>query len=67
MQKCRHCGSEIKFRVEIWEYDSWSGPEHDSTKEFDDEKSALEYIKQVNSKNTEEKAPDFYIVAKKGW
>lgn len=49
--------------VQIWEMDSWSGRSAGKVIQFKDRKSALEYVKEFNSKNTLSSAPEYYEYA----
>lgn len=53
----------MKYKVEIWERDRWSGPSLDSTKEFDTKEERDAFIKEYNKGNTLPQAPDWYMVA----
>lgn len=57
----------MKYKVSIMEYERGWGAKLDSVEEFDDEEKALEFIRTFNSRNTEAVAPDWYMVAQKGW
>lgn len=53
------------WKVELFEHDRWSGPNHYETKWFEEKSEALAraYVKQFNSKNIMETVPDYYTVA----
>lgn len=54
------------FKAIILEYERGWGSRVDSIKEFDSELDRDNFIKEFNSKNTEEIVPDWYMVAEKG-
>lgn len=54
----------MKTIVEIYEYDRWSGPKIDDTKEFDTLELANEFCTEFNKKNNLPIVPDWYMVAK---
>lgn len=52
-----------KYLVDIIESERGWGQKVDETLEFDSKEEAIEYCKKYNSKNTEERAPDWYMYA----
>ena len=54
---------EVKYAVELWEYESGWGSRHDDTVLFDTEEEARKYVEEFNSKNTEKIVPDWYMSA----
>jgi hypothetical protein len=55
--------TNFKFKVEIVESERGWGQRTDEIKEFDTYEEARDYIKEFNSKNTEESVPDWYMYA----
>lgn len=53
-----------KVKVEIIESERGWGQRVDEVKEFDTPELATEFIKQFNSKNNKEHAPDWYMFAR---
>lgn len=51
------------YKAELWERDSWSGPELLETRTFDTEVERDAWIRSVNSKNTAKQVPEYYIHA----
>ena len=55
--------TKFKFCVDYWEYErGWS--RIDSSKEFDTYEEAVKDIEEFNSRNKEQNAPDWYMIAK---
>lgn len=54
---------EVKYVVDLFEYERGWGPRHDETLYFDTEKEAIDYVNEFNSKNTETRVPDWYMKA----
>ena len=54
----------VKFRVVLWEYERGWGSKPFHKRDFDTVEEADAYVLEVNSKNTEQTVPDYYIVAK---
>jgi hypothetical protein len=52
-----------RFKVDVWERDSWSGPSLLRTVLFCRESAANKYAAKINSKNTATVVPEYYIVA----
>lgn len=52
-----------KYKVQIDEYERGWGSRLDEIKEFDTKEEADQFIIEFNSKNTDEKVPDWYMVA----
>lgn len=55
---------EYKHIVEIWEYERGWGSKCFDVLSFNTEHEAIAKVFEVNSKNTEASAPDYYIQAK---
>lgn len=53
----------MPYKVAIIESESAYGQRVDEIKEFDDEKEALEFVKDFNSYNNESIVPDWYMYA----
>jgi len=56
-----------KFIVEIAEYERGWGARTDEVKYFDTREQAEAFVKKYNAGNTEEVAPDWYMVARIVW
>lgn len=55
-----------KYKAHIMEYERGWGSRVDETREFDSLEARNTFIKEYNSHNTEEKVPDWYMVAVEG-
>lgn len=52
----------IKFRIKCVGRDAWSGPDY-WNEDFDTLEEAKARIRHINSQNTEQVAPDYYVHA----
>lgn len=53
----------VGYRVDLIEYERGWGSKVDETIYFDNEDEARQYVEKFNSKNTETKVPDWYMIA----
>lgn len=55
---------KARYRVILWEYERGWGSKPFTHSDFKTKGAALEYVNEVNNKNTSPTAPDYYIQAK---
>lgn len=54
----------MTWKVDLWEYERGWGSRLCGTDSFETYEEAKEYQNEINSKNTGEKAPDWYMIAR---
>lgn len=53
----------LQYKVQTWEFERGWGSRPDFAEYFDEKEDAMKWKNEFNSKNTEDVAPDWYMIA----